>query len=65
MKLQKSLTPQQISDYTKVNEIAAENGHRLRIQLHDEDEFIRPTPPTERAVKAAQFVDKTYTWNGR
>ena len=22
----------------------------------------RPKPPTEEAVKKAQFVDKTYTW---
>jgi hypothetical protein len=25
----------------------------------------RPNPPTEEAVKRAQFVDKTYQWQGR
>lgn len=24
----------------------------------------RPNPPTEEAVKRAQFVDKTYQWQG-
>ena len=26
---------------------------------------IGPTPPTKEAVAKAQFVDKTYRWNGR
>lgn len=26
-------------------------------------ELKRPNPPTESAVKRAQFVDKTYVWN--
>ena len=25
----------------------------------------RPNPPTEEMIKKAQFVDKTYRWNGR
>ena len=25
----------------------------------------RPKPPTPEAVKKAQFVDRTYKWNGR
>ena len=25
----------------------------------------RPNPPTKEAVKRAQFVDKTYQWQGR
>ena len=25
----------------------------------------RPNPPTEEAIKRAQFVDKTYQWQGR
>jgi hypothetical protein len=25
----------------------------------------RPNPPTEEAIKRAQFVDKTYKWTGR
>ena len=25
----------------------------------------RPNPPTEEAIKRAQFVDKTYNWTGR
>ena len=41
MKLQKTLTPPQIS------------------------ELKRPNPPTEAAIKRAQFVDKTYVWRGK
>ena len=25
----------------------------------------KPNPPTEEMIKKAQFVDKTYKWNGR
>lgn len=25
----------------------------------------KPNPPTEEAVKRAQFIDKTYQWQGR
>ena len=25
----------------------------------------RPNPPSTEAIKRAQFVDKTYKWNGR
>ena len=25
----------------------------------------KPNPPTEEMIKKAQFVDKTYRWNGR
>jgi hypothetical protein len=28
-------------------------------------ELKRPNPPTEEAIKRAQFVDKTYNWTGR
>ena len=28
-------------------------------------ELKRPNPPTEEAIKRAQFVDKTYVWAGR
>jgi hypothetical protein len=27
--------------------------------------LCRPNPPTEEMIKKAQFVDKTYRWNGR
>jgi len=75
MKLNPHLTPQRISDYKKINEEAIENGHRLRVMTTEEEiqsfrgsagpKYNRPNPPTDAAVKAAQFVDKTYTWNGR
>jgi hypothetical protein len=45
----KSLTPQQISE--------AEIEHPFYAEP--------PKPPTEEAVRRAQFVDKTYKWNGR
>ena len=32
-------------------------GEQLKLQ--------KPNPPTEAMVKKAQFVDKTYSWNGR
>ena len=28
-------------------------------------ELKRPNPPTTEAIEKAQFVDKTYRWNGR
>ena len=40
-----------------------QNQQRLTPQQISEDE--RPNPPTEEAVKRAQFVDKTYQWQGR
>ena len=27
--------------------------------------LIKPNPPSLEAIEKAQFVDKTYTWNGR
>ena len=40
-----------------------------RQQIFDFDSFVdklkRPNPPTPEAIKKAQFVDKTYRWNGR
>ena len=64
MKLNPVSTPPRISDYKKINEMAKKGGHRFRIEL-PEDKLIRPNPPTEAAIKAAQFVDKTYKWNGK
>ena len=28
-------------------------------------ELKKPNPPTDQAIKKAQFVDKTYYWTGR
>jgi hypothetical protein len=55
MKLQNQqrLTPQQISE---------ERWDRAFNYLA---QLKRPNPPTEEAVKRAQFVDKTYQWQGR
>ena len=37
-----------------------------RQQIFDYDSFeeklTRPNPPTEEAIKRAQFVDRTYVW---
>ena len=27
--------------------------------------LIRPNPPTKEMIKKAQFVDKTFKWNGK
>jgi len=53
MKLQKNSTPQQISKERW------DRAFNYLAQLN------RPNPPTEQAIKRAQFVDKTYTWTGR
>ena len=29
---------------------------------HQQAMLTKPNPPTEDAIKRAQFVDKTYTW---
>ena len=49
MKLQKNSTPQQISEW-----------------CYDSPTTLnKPNPPTEAAIKRAQFVDKTYVWRGK
>ncbi len=58
----KSLTPQQISEYKEMNKHFEEEGLAIRIAVPD---LNKPNPPTEAAIKRAQFVDKTYRWNGR
>ena len=55
------LTPPQISDYEAMNEEFIREGTEFRIDLT----LHKPNPPTEEAVKRAQFVDKTYQWQGR
>ena len=46
---------QQLMDDHWMNEYSEELSTGLR----------RPNPPTEEMIKKAQFVDKTYKWNGR
>jgi hypothetical protein len=58
---QPSLTPKQISEYEAMNEEFIKEGTEFRIDLP----LKKPNPPTEEAVKRAQFVDKTYQWQGR
>ena len=58
---QQRLTPQQISDYEAMNEEFIKEGTEFRIDLT----LHKPNPPTEEAVKRAQFIDKTYQWQGR
>ena len=49
-----------------------QNQNETSTQQPISDEYLttvgalsRPNPPTEEAIKRAQFVDKTYKWNGR
>ena len=58
---QQRLTPQQISDYEAMNEEFIKEGTEFRIDLT----LHKPNPPTKEAVKRAQFVNKTYQWQGR
>jgi hypothetical protein len=32
---------------------------------HQQAILTKPNPPTPEAVEKAQFIDKTYRWNGR
>tara|TARA_B100001063_G_scaffold124987_1_gene116833 strand:+ start:1822 stop:1959 length:138 start_codon:yes stop_codon:yes gene_type:complete len=45
-----------------MNKHFEEEGLAIRIAVPD---LNKPNPPTEAAIKRAQFVDKTYRWNGR
>ena len=38
---------------------------RQQISEFQQSKLRRPNPPTEEAIKRAQFVDKTYNWTGR
>lgn len=56
----KSSTPQPISKYTTPESEAAwlkQFNYLAALKV--------PNPPTEEMIKRAQFVDKTYKWNGR
>jgi len=63
----KSLTPQQISEYIEMNKEFEQEGLAIRIAIDDfqSSKLHKPNQPTEAAIKRAQFVDKTYRWNGR
>jgi hypothetical protein len=39
--------------------------NQQRLTPQQTSNLKRPSPPTEEAVKRAQFVDKTYQWQGR
>ena len=37
---------------------------RQQISKAEQEAYlIRPNPPTEEAIKRAQFIDRTYVWN--
>ena len=55
------LTPPQISDYQSMNDEFIREGTEFRIYLP----LQKPDPPTPEAIQRAQFVDKTYQWQGR
>tara|TARA_B100001094_G_scaffold169374_1_gene163825 strand:+ start:106 stop:315 length:210 start_codon:yes stop_codon:yes gene_type:complete len=63
----KNLTPQQISEYREMNKHFEEEGLAIRIAIDDfqASKLHKPKPPTEEAIKRAQFVDKTYVWTGK
>lgn len=63
----KNLTPQQISEYREMNKHFEEEGLAIRIAIDDfqASKLHKPIPPTEEAIKRAQFVDKTYIWTGK
>ncbi len=55
-----NLTHGQISRHEVVHE---SEKTRHDVYVHPWYEFInRPQPPTDEAVKKAEFVDKTYKW---
>jgi|TARA_B100001093_G_scaffold56355_1_gene47705 hypothetical protein len=45
-----------------MNKHFEEEGLAFRIAV---PELNKPKPPTEEAIKRAQFVDKTYVWTGK
>ena len=55
------LTPPQTSDYQSMNDEFIREGTEFRIYLP----LQKPDPPTPEAIQRAQFVDKTYQWQGR
>ena len=66
MKLQqqtKSLTQQQISDQPWVD--CPDAWSKQFVDVIDyQAKLKRPNPPTPEAVEKAQFIDKTYYWQG-
>jgi len=46
-------------------ERSRENGPKTRAHFIGNQLVFAPHPPTAEAVKCAQFVDKTYQWQGR
>ena len=54
--------------YLPVNSMKLKSHQTSTRQLISEFQAMklkRPNPPTEEAIKRAQFVDKTYKWTGR
>jgi hypothetical protein len=41
------------------------NENRNSTRQQTSKDLIAPNPPTPEMVERAQFVDKTYRWNGR
>ena len=64
MKLRQKMssTPQQISEYREMNKEFEKEFQKTGVGIQI---AIPPNPPTEEAIKRAQFVDKTYVWNKR
>ena len=68
-------TQQQISEYSRVFQFStgevsyrrlAADGYSLYLDPENDPYTYlkRPNPPTPEAVEKAQFIDKTYVWQG-
>ena len=56
MKLKKNLTQHQTSKH---------NSSRRAVVYPWTEWAVGPKPPTSEAIAKAQFIDKTYRWNGK
>ncbi len=56
MKLKKNLTQHQTSKH---------NSSRRAVVYPGTEWAVGPKPPTSEAIAKAQFIDKTYRWNGK
>jgi hypothetical protein len=46
-----------------MKQLHQKNSIQQQISKAEQEAYlIRPNPPTEAAIKRAQFIDKTYVW---
>lgn len=46
----------------KQNQTKSSTQQQIFETPHQQAMLTRPKPPTEEAIKKAQFIDKTYVW---